>query len=839
MRILLAIVFARALLAQPQGSLPRSVTDPGIVTTRQTITPAGIPSVFETRVHGVAFGAKSSELWVLTAIKVYRLDWNENRIIGEWLLGGTPGLQGIRVDPATGAAIITRTVGGKVQLVRWTAEGPGAPVELTGRLGGAAAFTSSTAVVPLTNLNKVAIVDTSSGRTSFADTGIAPFGAVISADSTHAFVSNWGGRLPKDGDLTATAGGSPTADRVVVDARGIASTGSVTRIDLKTGAARQIATGLHPTALVLDEPRKLLYVTGTNSDVISVINTRTSSVIRQIDIQPFASKVKGIAPSALALSPAGETLYVACGGLNAVAVIDAATGNIRGLIPTAWYPSSLTLSADGKRLAVGSLLGVGSGWRTEPRRRFVHSYRGAASVIEIPDAAQLASYTTSVAENNWLPLASSARAARPLPRTGIKAVAVPERSGEPSLIEHVVFIVKENRTYDQVLGDLPKGNGDPSLVMFGRDVTPNTHRLAEQFVVLDNFYATGGNSADGHQWITQANETSYALWPGYTGRSYPFDGSDPIAPAAGGFLWDAALNRKKTVRIYGEYAGTGNSKGATRAQLLEEWRTGADFTSRFEQTAPIAAMNKILARNFPAYNLIIPDVARAQIFLRDLEGWNRSGAMPNLVMMLLPSDHTFGASSNQSTPAAMVADNDLALGQVVEALTTSKFWPKMAIFVVEDDAQDGVDHVDGHRTVALAVSPYTRRGHVDSTFYSHQSMVKTIELILGLPTLSLFDLIATDMRASFVNTPDLKPYEAVQPKQSLYDRNPVLRSLIGEPRRAALDSQRMRWNVPDAAPTARLNRILWHTVKGWNTPFPGTRKGVFTPLSIDIDDDDR
>lgn len=429
--------------------------------------------------------------------------------------------------------------------------------------------------------------------------------------------------------------------------------------------------------------------------------------------------------------------------------------------------------------------------------------------------------------------------ARPsTPRPGVKPQPIPERSGEASLIEHVVYIVKENRTYDQVLGDLAKGNGDPSLVMFGQDVTPNHHRLSEQFVTLDNFYATGGNSADGHQWATQANETAYCLWPGYEGRSYPFDGTDPIAYASGGFLWDYALARQKSVRIYGEYAGRLSEPSSQRGDLLKRWKAGEDLTSRWKTVAPIASMNKILAAQYPAYTNAIPDVVRAQIFLKDVKQWEAAGKMPNLVIVQLPSDHTFGASPGASSPKSMVADNDLALGQVVEGLTKSKFWPKMAIFVVEDDAQNGVDHVDGHRTVALAISPYTKRGHVDSTFYSLQSMVKTIELILGLPTMSLFDLIAHDMRESFTDQPDLTPYASVEPTQSLFDTNPTLKALKGPARQAAIASAKMRWDVPDAVPTEKLNRIIWGQIRGWKTPYPQPRSAVFAPITLEADDDD-
>jgi hypothetical protein len=330
------------------------------------------------------------------------------------------------------------------------------------------------------------------------------------------------------------------------------------------------------------------------------------------------------------------------------------------------------------------------------------------------------------------------------------------------------------------------------------------------------------------------------MWPGWAGRSYPFDGTDPIAYSSRGFLWDYALRAKKTVRVYGEFAPrTQAPRGTSRADLFERWKKGEDFSNLWHTTSPIPPLDALLARNFPGYSTAIPDVVRARLFLADVKKWEAAGRMPNLVLLQLPSNHTHGAAPGSHSAKAMVADNDLALGQVVEGLTHTAFWKKMAIFVVEDDAQNGVDHVDGHRTVALAISPYTRRGSVDSTFYAHTSMVKTIELILGLPTMSIFDLIANDMRASFHNTPDYAPYTAVEPRQSLYELNPQLNALSGPARRAALDSMKMRFDVPDAAPTEKLNRILWHTARGWATPYPGVRRAVFAPLSLDLDDDER
>ena len=849
-------------LAQTVQQPLRGVTDPGVITTRQTITPAGMQSVFDGRVFGITFGKSADDIWVLTGRtkagkpQLYRLDWRANAVEAREEFAGAPALQGIARHPDAESPLVGviapaaragNRAGGAVQI--WSSGGAttAAPyallsADLGRHLAGALSVsaTNHRAVLPLVFENALAIVDTRDGRElgRVKTGGVAPIGSAISRDGAVAWVSHWGGRWPTEGDPTLPTGLAPTADRVVVDARGIASTGTIARVDL---ASRQVTAsvdvGLHPTAMAWDEARARLYVANANADTISVIDTAAARVVSTMRLRPFDVDLKGIAPSALALAPRGDVLYVALGGINAVAVVDVGSQAIRGLIPTAWYPNHLALDASGTKLAVSTLLGVGSGFQGQPQRRQVHTYRGTVSVLDVPDEATLAGYTSAVAENNHVAMAreSLARAT-----TATAPLPVPRRAGDPSLIEHVVYIIKENRTYDQLFGDLPKGNGDPSLVMFGADVTPNHRKLATEFVLLDNFYATGGNSGDGHQWVTQANETSYALWPGYVGRSYPFDGTDPIAYANTGFLWDLAIARGRTVRVYGEYAGRlPEEDRQQRQRLLERWQKGEDFTADWKVTAPLAPLNKVLASNYPPYTQSIPDVVRAQIFLKDLAAWTTAGTMPNLVILQLPSDHTRGATPDYSTAKAMVADNDLALGQVVEALSKSPFWPKMAIFVVEDDAQNGVDHVDGHRTIALAVSPYTRRGHVDSTFYAQQSMVKTIELMLGLPTMSLFDLIATDMRASFTTTADTTPYAAVSPQQSLFERNPSLSAMRGPMRRAAEQTLRMRFDVPDAAPTALLNRITWGMVRGWDVPYPGVRQAVFTPLAVDLEDEER
>jgi len=879
--VLLQILLALAPLGargQTAERPARAVPDPGVVTTRQAISPAGAQSVFEGRVHGVAFGTSSATIYAIISASsggaFFELDWATNKVVRFTRDTARPGMQGVAFDPASGEPLMTGVAAssnsgkreGGVELLAMGAAGARVLADHLGTdvVGGVAIAALKNqqgercAVVPLTRNDELAVFDLEAARLKGkVKTGIAPFGAVIDATGSVAYVSNWGGRIPTNVDVTARTGYDPAADRVVVDGRGIASTGTVTRVDLLTmQATATIPVGLHPGALYWDHERNRVYVANSNSDSVSVIDTRSNVVARTIAIQPFERRVGGIAPNAVAADAVGKRLYVACGGINAVAVVTIAEGadfgTLEGLIPTGWYPTHLGLSPDGKYLAVSTLLGVGSGWNSEavkllektngldlqiaPNRRYVHAYRGSVQVLPVPEPAQLAGYTTAVAENNHLRLegdvrgkseagrSESARATAPAP--------APNRAGDPSLVEHVVYIVKENRSYDQVLGDMSKGNSEPSLLVFGPDVTPNQHRLADQFVLLDNFYAAGGNSADGHQWVTQAAETDYCYWPGYFGRSYPKNGNDPLAYANSGFIWDAALGQKKSVQIFGEYVGDmPGLKLDARAGMLQEYKEGREFSGRFNTVAPIAPMNKILAKDFPAYGLQAPDVVRAKIFLAHLKEWEAKGQMPNLTIIQLPSDHTAGTTPGFSTPKACIADNDLALGQIVEGLSKSSFWKKMAIFVVEDDAQAGLDHVDGHRTVALAISPYIRRGAVDSTFYSHPSMLKTMELMLGLPTLSLFDLIANDMRNSFQATADLTPYTVQTPKQSIYDLNPPAQALHGAARRAALASMRMNFMEPDAAPVEVLNRIIWHDAMGWQRAYPKGRRAVFAPYA--------
>jgi len=900
----LALTFV-ILLQAPTNSPPqprRDISDPGTIATEQRVTPAGVQSVFTDRVFGVRFGAKPGEIWVTVHGAAYRLAWQDNALRGSAAFDGRSGVQGIAIDPVNGRAIFS-TVGrlpadvarsripgsqelahtksvtqlfaydgdsvaarpapgaGDSTVVRWSSPALGDYIAGSPAVARRANGTGHRVVVlPLPANDALAVFDADSGGLlKTIPLGVLPVAAVISEDGSVAYASVMGGRKPTARDHAAKQCCDPFAELVRVDARGIAQRGNVTRVDLVAGTAgKVIPVGRHPTGLAWNESGARLYVANGNSDTVSVIDTRGDSVIQSIAIAPFKERKIGLAPTAVALSPDATTLFVALGGANAVAAYGLPRGELRGLVPTGWYPTSIDVSPDGRAIAVGSLFGVGSGVGRPLglTGRYVHSYRGSVNVIPEPSGAEIAAYTTAVAQNNRLTLRTASAGPALTPRRNVAARAVPERPGEPSLIDHVVYIVRENRTFDQVFGDIGKGASDSSLVQYGRDVTPNAHALAEQFVLLDHFFASGGNSADGHNWLTQGNETEYPMWPLYTGRSYPSEGVDPLAYSAGGFLWEAARAKGKTVSVFGEYAPSPTWDSASfRVSLLAQYRDSQPHNpaffrrlvaQRYHTRSDIRSLDRVLVREYPGWTQTIPDVVKADVILEHLREWESKHAMPHLVLIILPSDHTEGTSPGWCTPKACVADNDLALGRIVEGLSHSSFWKSMAILAVEDDAQNGVDHIDGHRTVALVASPYARRGVIDPTFYSQPSMVKTIELMLGLPVLSLFDLVATDMRAGFIGpgeAPNVAPYSAVVPRQSLYEVNEQVGSITGpnaaERRRAALASARMNFRDPDAAPSELLNRILWHDARGWGVAYPEVKRSLFFPMAVDLTDEER
>jgi len=419
--------------------------------------------------------------------------------------------------------------------------------------------------------------------------------------------------------------------------------------------------------------------------------------------------------------------------------------------------------------------------------------QGSLSMIDAPGPEALKAYTDQVYANS--PYLSDDRVTMKPAGTN----PIPEAVGGSSPIKHIVYILKENRTYDQMFGDIREGNGDPRLCLFPERVTPNHHALARQFVLLDNFYVESEVSADGHNWSMGAYATDYVekIWPqNYSNRKrdYDFEGQSAIASPSMGYLWDQAKRANLTYRSYGEFVTNGE-------------------TAREPGKATVKALEGHIDPMFRSFDLNYRDVDRADRFIEELKGFELSGQMPQLIIMRLPNDHTDGTAPNSRTPTAMVGDNDLALGMVVEAISHSRFWSDTAIFVVEDDAQNGSDHVDAHRTAALVISPYTKRGVVDSTMYGTVSMLRTMELILGLKPMSQFDAAALPMYNSFTLDTNFTPYTRKPSNVNLNEINSAASW-------GAKRSMQMNFTKEDAAPDNELNEIIWKSVRGADSPMP-------------------
>jgi len=682
--------------------------------------------------------------------------------------------------------------------------------------------------------NRLLELDAVSGKVLRTwDVGVAPFDVVLAGHQI--YVSNWGGRRPDAGSVTGPAG---QGTLVRVDARSIASEGSVTVIDLAQGAVpavpREIIIGPHACALALAPNGRFLVAASAGSDMLSIIDTHSDEVIDTITTRQTPGDPFGAQPDALAFDASGKTLYCANASQNAVAVFKFAPRGttLLGLIPTGWFPAALAFDARGKRLCVANLknlaplterakLGAdGFGFNTK-------QYTGSLSLIPVPAKSELAVFTQHALANLRYPLL--AQAALP-PRPNRAPQPVPERSGEVSVFKHVIYIIKENRTYDQVLGDVAEGNGDAALCNFGERITPNEHKLVREFALLDNTYCCGILSADGHNWAdsglaTDYLERSFAGWP----RSYPsggfgLAGADALAYSPAGFIWDNALAHGKTVHDFGEFCTTSKRwKTPTRTAKIgfaEAWRDFTSGANEIEYTCEpdIAALGPFIETNWVSWDLSVPDAVRAAKFTARLKEYEKTGNLPALTILWLPNDHTEGTKPGAPTPAAMLADNDRALGQIIEAVSRSPYWKDTCIFAIEDDPQNGWDHVSGYRTTAYVASAYTRRHAVIHTQYNQTSLLRTMELVLGLPPMNQFDATATPMFDCFTNKPDFAPFSAMTNNVPLDEMNSALKKLFGAQRQDAVVSARLPLDQPDQCDENVLNRILWRATMG--TPYP-------------------
>ncbi|GAB4466082.1 MAG: alkaline phosphatase family protein [Armatimonadaceae bacterium] len=665
--------------------------------------------------------------------------------------------------------------------------------------------------------NAVAVLDTASGRAlRIVPVGAVPYHLSISPDGETVAVSCRGGKIADSDEPGALSAGT----RVRIDPKtDAANGGGMAFIHAATYETKLVEAGRQPGGMAFSADSKRLYVASTDDDTLLYFDVSERKLQKGVTVRPAADPGFGQIPTDVAVSGDGKTLFVSCGGSNAVAVVDEPSGRIQGHLPTGWYPIALAERAG--TLVVASSKGLGSRVMRDgavPASN-VHGTVGLMQFIRSSDRNDLAKLSAQVAQNNrW------GRDEKPA-RRGIAPVPVPERVGEPSVFKHVVYIIKENMTYDNVFGDVKKGNGAPELCIFPEEVTPNHHKLAEEFVLLDNTYTSGTNSADGHQWTVSGIGNAYIEQNyGAHARSYPYDGGDPLAYSPKGFLWTAALAQGKTVRVYGEFVNKPSIKHRTTGKSGSFFDLWADYQKgmpSYEITSDTdnAALKPHLHPNYIGFPSVVPDQWRADQFIADIDRFEQEGKMPDLSILLLPNDHTMGTGANVPTPRATVADNDLALGRIVERLSQSRFWKETLILVIEDDSQYGVDHVDGHRTVALCISPYTRRNTVIREQYNHPSFIRTIGLVLGFPAMNRFDRTATPMAACFTPTPDFRPYSHAPARIPLDERNPAKASLRGEARRLAEACEKLDWDDVDRADAETVTRAMWLSQYP-NRPFP-------------------
>jgi YVTN family beta-propeller protein len=622
------------------------------------------------------------------------------------------------------------------------------------------------------------------------------YGCVLSPDKKRLYVSVWG------------------ADEVII----------VNTAERKI--SEHIKVGDNPNELCLSKSGKLLYVANANDNSVSVINTQTLKVIETLSAALFPDSPPGSTSNGLALSTDEKNLYIANADNNCLAVFDVSKpgqSKSNGFIPTGWYPTNVKVIS--KKIFVTNGKGFSSqanpygpnpvrkreevvyqeGDKTKPIEvQYIGGlFKGTMSIINTPTPQQLSIYSQVVYRNTPYKKETESLS------KGEKGNPIPMKLGDPSPIKYVFYLIKENRTYDQVLGDIKEGNGDPSLVLFGENITPNLHKLAKEFVLLDNFYCDGEVSADGHSWSMGAYATDYLEknWPtsyGGRGGSYPGEGMNKTANNKW-YIWDQCKKKNITYRTYGEFTDA--------------------------RTANIPVLEKHFCPYYTGWNMDVKDTSRFYQWKREFDSLLSKNSVPQFNTLRFGNDHTEGLRKDKPTPFAHVADNDLAVGMFVEYLSKSSIWKESAVFIVEDDAQNGADHVDAHRTTAYVAGGFVKRKFVDHTMYSTSSMLRTMELILGLQPMSQYDAAAEPMWRSFTSTADVRPFSSLLSNINLNEKNMVMNKWQQK-------SETFDFTNEDRAPDLEFSELLWYAIKGDHIPFPGPKRSAFVKLKDKKEEDD-
>ncbi len=665
-----------------------------------------------------------------------------------------------------------------------------------------------------------------------APTGEAPYGLKIV--SNKVYVSNWAGPVVTDSSLEFA--GTPWGSVYTNPVTGATARGSLSVIDAQSGSLiREFGLGLHPNAIAVSPDSAFLYICNGNSDNVSVVDLQKGVLVDSIPVGLFSGSITyyGSSPNALAVDAGGTNLYVTNGYDNAVCVVRLGSGDctagrgktsVRGYIPTEAYPGGIVLM--GNDIYVANIEAKGSRVLTavhemkaytatgEPMNGYtIHQEMASLSIIPVPSEAALKGYTKQVQEQSlYFRLTLTNRA----PRQRVAARPVPERIGEPSVFKHVIYIIKENKTYDQVLGDVSRGRGAPGLCIFGDSVTPNQHQLVNQFVLMDNYYASGKCSAEGHQWADAAMTSDYVekmvrAWF----RSYPHRQEDALVYNRNGFIWNDALDHGKKVRVYGEACTTHYDNSLKWGDIYNRYLDHVE--QGFYNTTTIGRLRPIISFGYPdCDNLVFTDQIRADIFIQDLKDAEKApgDSLPDLMVLSMPDDHTAGTSPNYPVPQAMVADNDLAVGRVVDAVSHSRFWDSTVIFITEDDSQSGWDHISPYRTTGQVISAYSAMGRVVHTNYNQTGMVRTIEQILGIPPMNVMDATALPMFDCFGDRRADVAYTVTPNRIPLNKMNHGMTGLTGKASRYAKLSASRAFKEVDGGEDELMNRILWWAAKG-------------------------